>query len=253
MKAFYPFRDTPASKHEDALARMSLRSLETKVTGISKVFAFGKRREWMGRANSWFAVADVEYADKSMKKKNKWSNVLNKVNMMNHIGEPYIMMNDDFIVLKEIDAYDIPVVFDGSLGSVLDDKRKGQRYCDMVVKSMARINAQRQDPNPLTHTPFPVHYPWLAMKSKAYNSKSGHYDAVSFRMMYVDTLHRKLAPYKRLEMEDPKYYRPKKAHEWVEELTTTDKPFVSFGTDAVDANLIAALNELFPHKSRYEK
>ena len=105
--ALYPLGD--GSEDGDEELRYSLRSLERHAKGVERVVIVGKCPDFIDRGE----VLHIEMEESS--KEFPWWNVMYKIHRaFEETGEPrFFFMNDDFFLVKDVDAENYPFYYRG--------------------------------------------------------------------------------------------------------------------------------------------
>jgi hypothetical protein len=147
MDIVYIYRNHNTSEFD---LRYSLRSLDN-LKNKGNVFIIGDNHIWFNKLK-WFKVSN--------NKQTKQINAINKIIFACNrpeISENFLLMNDDFLFLKEADLNEIPNYYSGELDYKFINKKRG-------VYKQALTNALKFLPKNSLN--FEVHYPIVINKAE---------------------------------------------------------------------------------------
>jgi hypothetical protein len=124
------------SKWSNNELRYSLRSLEKHLHGYHDIYVVGENPTFLK------GVTHIPFPDNSTynKQKNIYEKVLRACNESS-ISENFLFFNDDFFLLKTLDAYDTPFYHRGCLGPAVDARKAGDTYrtsLDNTYKALSK-------------------------------------------------------------------------------------------------------------------
>ena len=236
----YKIRSNPTPK-QDILLKISLRSLEKYGKSVGKVYMIGARRPWFSKALHVCNIIETE-------KYNKFSKVTEKMSTFCQMNIPFVLMNDDFILLSDWQADERIWYSNGTIGE-LHNKHTDNVYKGLIERTIERTKMGRDYPNHMTHTPFLVDFPQKIEAVKGLIGNAFFAQGYSFRqsMAFV----RQPAKSSVLDMkEDPKIRNAYKQKQWTKVLQ--DKWMASFCPANINGELLLTLLRMFPEKSIYE-
>lgn len=247
MNVVYPIRNVPSSVEEDTILKYSLRSLERHGVHVENVYVLGARRKWFSKHVN---VVDLDLYGVGNKQESKFKKVGEKLQFFSSLENPFLLMNDDFILLKDMDVNEKKWYYSGSIQDVMKDPNKGWSCKQMLHDTCEEYGT---DPakvkNFATHTPFLVDEPQLVQKGKYHKSmkQTSFRQSFAFVRGIVD-----MDPEQAIKMNhDVKVYTRQTVQGWLN-LFESNR-FISFNNDTVaNKNLMNALHERFPKQSRYE-
>lgn len=253
MNVIYPIRNIPKSPEEDMIFKFSLRSLEMYGVQIEKVYVLGARRDWF---SNHITVVDCDLYGVGNNDESKFKKVGEKMIFACDLGVPFVLMNDDFLLMDTFEAEKREWYYSGTIADALSHKNKGQAFKRMLIDTCEKYGRNsRSVKNFTTHTPFLVDKPRLMHGVHFSNSNQ----LISFRQSYafirgivdMEEDHHVLPSIKEMK-EDCKIYESKTVEGW-NRLFDSNK-YISINNDSVKMkNLLKALHQKFPHKSIYER
>lgn len=131
------------SKHEDMELRLSLRCLYENAKNIDRLFIVGNCPEWVN------GVHHIPMEDTYVAETNAFLKILRACE--SDISNEFLLMNDDFFMLKPFDAEKYPFYCRGFLKDRIADDPYGQS-----IKKTCEFLESHNKPNPLD---FEVHCP----------------------------------------------------------------------------------------------
>ena len=111
------------SKHEDMELRLSLRCLEKNAKGLGRVFIVGNCPEWVKN------VIHIPAEDTYQSESNAFQKILK--GCKSSISDEFLLMNDDFFMMKEFDVNNYPIWTRG----VLEQKNEDDPYSRSINKT----------------------------------------------------------------------------------------------------------------------
>ena len=234
----YPIKTKP-SQSEDLLLKYSLRSLEANGGKFGDLFLIGKRREWFSPR---VRVCDIHYGIES---NSKFSRVTSKMVVFSSMEIPFVLMNDDFLLLQPQEITQAKYKAFPSVKSIAKE-HSSHTYRDLLERTQTKFNKGKDSFAFITHTPLLIDSPKLVQEiTTMYNRRS-----FSFRQAYA--LIRGLTKHPLLEIvkQDVKIKEKQTAANWPKAFAGHD--MVSFHPAAVNQELFKALEKMFPNKSRFE-
>lgn len=235
----YPIKPEPTPS-EDRLLKYSLRSLEKNGGKFGDVFMIGKRREWF---SPFIRMCDIGH-DKGSS--SKFSRVTSKMVVFSSMEIPFVLMNDDFILIEpqEITSPNYKAL--KSIKRLIRD-HKSEAYKDLLERTQKKFNNGKDSVAFVTHTPLLIDSPQLVDQI----TRGDNRKAFSFRQAYA--LLRGLTKHPTLEVvkNDVKFKERYNAAAWPRIFEGHES--VSFHPHAVNQELFKALEQMFPYKSRFEK
>lgn len=224
------------SKWQDNELRYSLRSVAMHGRNVTKITLLGHKPGWVKN------VHHIPLPDPyTLRADNSWFK-------MKHICsgrvEPYVLMNDDFFLLRETDFEALPSYCYGTIEDLaLSYKRKS----DYVTAMLASERVLKNNGLPVKN--YALHLPMLVEPQKAQPvfNKFSNQPGVSFRLVYGNIARRQP------ETEIPDV----KICDWVSrehaDNYIKDLPAFSIGDRFLTTEGKQFLNTLYPHKCQYEQ
>lgn len=148
------------------------------------------------------------------------------------ISDPFLFMNDDYFLLKKMDATKIPYCYNKTMFEAWNDKRKIGSYKQALHNTVELLGAQAMH--------YDIHYPILYHKSAfAYSMRIGGWQDWSKRDGYViKSLYCNLIKVEGIQMDDPKlkdYFLTKReVHEVVKDWPMFSTDENSFNQAVID-------------------
>lgn len=237
----YPIRDV-SSNIDDQLLKYSLRSVEAYGHNVERLFILGRRRPWFSDRIQMCSI-DEHCTD------SKFANVTAKLRTFCEAEIPFVLMNDDFIMLKDYDFAQPQWYVDGTLKN-LRAKHTSDVYKEMIDRTMQIFKIKGSEPNYMTHTPFMVPAPALFTAFVGqYVKKARRVYSYSFRQVYGSGA--KVMKGGLIECKDVKIRNKHNFAQWREMLEK--EWMISASPNSTDGNLLAALDMKYPEKSIWEK
>lgn len=220
------------SKHDNLELRLSLRTLDANGKDIDKVFIVGNKPEWVKD------VIHIPAEDTYQRMQNHASKVIKAIK--NGISDDFLLMNDDFFMLKTFDAETYPYYVKGELEHA-DETRENFKTYQKVLNKTREYLLENGVKKPLAYN---VHCP-IRYNCKKFLKFEPLFEKVKFedigyswRCLYGNTFIKKAQVVK-----DCKYFDDV----WKESET---------GCISTSDNCDKILNELqnrYQNKSRWEK
>lgn len=141
------------SIHKNIELRYSLKSVERFMTGYRNIYVVGEHPGFEGN------FIHIPYPDEG---RNKQDNIKRKlVAACQHpdISESFVMMNDDYFLLKEVDASQMPFYYHGNVAMAFRRKRKQGHYKRALQNTINELSFRDL---PLRY--FDVHAPMIINK-----------------------------------------------------------------------------------------
>ena len=231
----YPIR-TSATPEQDQLLKYSLRSLEKHGGNFGKVWMIGRRRPWFS------SMVKMCNLDGNSEQRGKINSVITKLSTFCAMDKKFVLMSDDFILLKNVSITWAHYKALPSINNVV------KQTTDILHKKMLKKSLQdngdglKDAPAFITHTPMLIDRPKLMAKICR---------GTSFRQDYA--LRRGLHKHPLTEIiEYDVQVRDKHSIEkWPSAFAGQDQ--VSISEWAMDKNLFDVLDVMFPNKSKYER
>lgn len=168
------------SKHDDMELRLSLRCLEKNAKGIDRVFVVGNCPDWVQN------VIHIPAEDTYQKAQNHAHKVLKAI--ANGISENFLLMNDDFFMLKPFDVGKYPYYVRGEmeLFEKEPDGSKLSQYHRCLNRTYERLKGMGIE-KPLfynVHCPIIYNVEKFAGFSKLFQETKFDYIGFSWRCLY---------------------------------------------------------------------
>lgn len=224
------------SQWQDNELRYSLRSVAMHGRNVTGITLVGHKPGWVKN------VTHIPLPDPHrLRADNSWFK-------MKHIcsgrTEPYVLMNDDFFLLRETDFEALPSYCYGTIEDLaLSYKRKS----DYVPALLASERVLKDNGRPVKN--YALHVPMLVEPLKALPifQRFSNQPGVSFRLIYGNTARRTCE----IEMPDVKicdWVSREHADNYIKDL-----PSFSIGDRFLTEDGKKFMNDLYPHKSIYEQ
>lgn len=222
--------------------KFCLRSVEKYVENYRDVWIIGDLPPWIKN------VKNIPFSD-AKSKEWKEKNILDKIQaccMNRSITEDMFFFNDDFVVLKPIDATRYPYYYKGTCEQSYHVNQRNPYRITMYHTMKFLEGRGFKDRN------FDIHTPIIYNKKKFMST----FDIgdIDFRTKYgygIKTLYCSVNKVKPVFMEDCKLGNGKTREEIFESIN--DRSIFSYNDFALRGELKGVLNELFPEKSKFEK
>lgn len=225
------------SKWEDNELRYSLRSVALHGRNVAEVIICGTRPAWVQNITHLPAKDNCQIAA---------DNVWNKVRTVcDALQEPFVLMNDDFYLLHEVDFERLPLYYDGTIDQLLERYKRTSNYRQVQANTLKLLEAHhRTTRNYALHVPITID-PVIA---RGIFKDYGTAPALSFRNIYGNSCP---APHGRMPLQDLKLSEPQEAAD----IKTMEafKTFFSIGDRFLTAYGKQYLQQLYPQKSIYEQ
>lgn len=216
------------SKHEDMELRLSLRCLEKNAKGLDRVFIVGNCPEWVKN------VIHIPAEDTFQAESNAFQKILK--GCTSSISDEFLLMNDDFFILKEIDVNNYPVWTRG----VLEQKQEDDPYSRSINRTREFLLPYSKVPlNYEVHCPMKLNkYRMLMFEDIAERVKRAE-TGLLCRSLYGNIFDKycKSTP-------DTKIYKD----EWKE---PNETGCISTSDDC--DNILKRIEQMYPNKSRWER
>jgi hypothetical protein len=249
VDAVYPLRERFRTKQDEDLFRYSLRSLATYGTGVKKVVIIGLTKP------DWCADS-VDHIKLEYDRGGKFSGVSSKMETYCLVKRPFVIMNDDFILLMNTNL-NAPIWYSrGSMQQAISECHS-ETYRSVIQKTweVACPVMDKYAPALFSHTPFLVDKPSVFTDFYDQWPEVRKMGARSFRMMYgyARNLHWEIPPEATIinMRKDVKQYTALSRQSQLDELKA--KRFISFAPRAVNNILLEILKEMFPSPCKYER
>lgn len=215
--------------------RYSLRSLERYVSGIRQVWVIGEHPSWLT------GVAHVPFKDSNLCKERNIMDKIMRACVEQDLSDNFLFVNDDHFAIKHQAAEQLPNWHGRELSFYEGDSKPyriavGNTARALRARGYGRLN-------------FDIHYPIIYNKNefprvmRMYDWESECYVVKS---LYGNTMQ---LPGTRIE--DIKISSPSTNQYLLRALL--HRPWFSIGPKAINHNLKALLEALFPQRSRWEK
>jgi hypothetical protein len=218
--------------------RYSLRSIEKYLKNYRNIYIIGECPDFIQ------GVIHIPLKDKSNHQKNIMLKILEACNDK-LITQEFLFWNDDFFLLKEVDAPTYPYYFNTWLVQAIENRMQtngGDMYCRQMTNTFKLF----EDKTPFH---FDIHCPIIYDKDhfKELVSKEDWSirDGYIIKSMYANSI-----PCNPQRMEDCKINMPT----WDDaiELALMNRHIFSVGDAGLDANMWRYLYKLYPTKCKYE-
>lgn len=221
------------SKHNDMELRLSLRCLERNAIGVDRVFIVGNKPEWVQNVNH------IPAEDTYTAENNAFQKVLKACK--NGISEDFVLMNDDFFLLRRTILEDYLPFIRGFL-----NKKNAENHYDRTL-NQTKCVLDGYCKNPFN---FDVHCPMVFNKHRVlllegiaeYFKKQE--TGVLLRSLYGNIFNLASDFETRLFVEDPKIH----TDTWED----PNKTGCISTSDDCD-NILKRIEQMYPDKSRWEK
>ena len=168
------------SKWENNELRYSLRSVERYGKNVGDIIIVGEELpDWVSKDNERIKLL---YSKDPYEK--KWDNAWYKINQVCKKYDRFILMNDDFFLVKEVDFDTLPVYYNGELQSLIDKYTKTSSYVGMLTRTVDVLSKIKPG---ATQYNFALHVPLIVESKKIekfMKSVDGHATGLSFRSIY---------------------------------------------------------------------
>jgi hypothetical protein len=225
------------SKWNDNELKYSLRSVAMHGRNVSKVFIVGECPEWL--QNVTHIPADDPH---TVKADNAWHKV---AAFCKQTSLPFVLMNDDFFLLKETDFDALPMYTDGSIEELLARYKRVSVYKQCLQNTLVVLQkAKKPTRNYALHVPITIQPNKLLQLYQQYGTKSG----LSVRNMYGNV------PYEgeAVQIADVKLSKGcVNKEEIIKQLRNA--PFFSIGDEFLNGVGAGFLVTQYPEKCKYEK
>jgi hypothetical protein len=218
--------------------RYSLRSIERYGLNIGNVYVVGlKLPEWLN------GVKFIKRNIPVMNYHAKIADAYNEVCKLPELSNDFIIMNDDFFLIKEVDF----VKFgnyerDFSLKDHLKKFPHDYFYGNQIRNTVANLTTFRH---------FDNHYPMKLNKEKYLRLFERYKDKIiQLKTILIRSLYGNYYNIKAERMPDLKINKPLKINDI--KALTKDRYFFSIGDLALNNEMKNYLQELYPNKSKYE-
>ncbi len=221
------------SKHDNLELRLSIRTLEANGKNIDRVFIVGNKPEWVQN------VIHIPAEDTYQKMQNHAHKVLKAI--YGGISEDFLLMNDDFFMLKPFDVETYPYYVRGELEPFEADDGEQMPTYQRALNQTREYLLNHGVKKPLAYN---VHCPirYNANKFKTFENlfNDVKFDDIgySWRCLYGNTF----------------VYNPKA----VSDCKDFDDQWKESETGCISTsdncdNILKKIEELYPNKSRWEK
>jgi hypothetical protein len=223
--------------------RFSLRAIEKNLKGVGNIFVIGEKPDWMQN------VIHIAHPDE-FGPANADGNIIRKVLRAiqdERLSDRFLFINDDHIVIKPINACDVPYFHKGDMTTYKEEyfktpywrKRLGRTRDVLVFKGIPAYHYDCHTPIVFDKDKFPE-----VMKQFDYGVKPGY----TMKSIYANTVGVDgvlLSTEKRTVFE---YFTRSQIEKRLAECT-----FLSFNDGGLNHDLKMWLAENFPEQSRFEK
>lgn len=222
------------SRWDDNELRYSLRSVEKHGQNVDKVIICGHKPSW---------VQNVVHATLPDPHPLRYDNTWFKMKTMcTQNDAPFVLMNDDFFLIKPVDFDTLPDYYDGDVSQLAEKYQRISNYVGVLYATKHLLVK-----NGYPHKNYAVHYPMTVKpeKIRPFFGLLGETPGISFRLLYgnVAATNPSLLP-------DCKYNQP--TPDIQEQLRLRDVPMFSIGDGFLDIQGKEFLANTYPHKSKYE-
>lgn len=233
MDIVYAYRHDPRSGNAQII--YSLRSVEKHLSGVGKVFVIGTNPKLPG-------VYFIPHEDNLSAAKNI-SNKLQAIAHNDKVSDGFLYISDDHYLLKDMEAKDYPIYFNGTLRDLMLTQRNS-------YKAFIKNTAEALEAKGLTTYNFNVHCPVIYNKSRLRELASIH-DLTNplgylSKSLYLNTF----KPYEIFRQADCKIRTDFSIVEIAHRIEGRD--CWSTGQEWKCPNIEKALSELYPDKSKWE-
>lgn len=221
--------------------RYSLRSVEKHLKNYSNIYIVGRDPRFAQ------GITVLPFEDKSIYNASK--NIYEKIVQAcacPGISENFLFMNDDFFLLKDIDAANVPFYYKSTLEEYTKRCLPGNTYRDTLNNAIDTLKKKK-----LPTKNFDVHAPIVYNKGTFVDILSG---CDWRRMPYgfaIKSMYCNTTGVDGIEMDDCKINYPLTLQELKERIEI--RPFFSIGDKGINKDLKTLLSELYPLPCRYEK
>lgn len=220
---------------DDNELRYSLRSVEKHGQNVGKVIICGYRPKWL---------TNVVHSPLPDPYTNRYNNTWFKMKTMCHnMNEPFVLMNDDFFLLKDTDFDNLPDYYDHTISELAQRYQRVNNY-SAVLYATKHILVQNGYP----HLNYAVHYPITIRpeKIRPFFKLFGDEPGISFRLLYGN-----VAAENPVLLPDCKFSKPMENIK--EQVRAMGIPMFSIGDGFLDKVGQEFLETTYPDKSKYER
>lgn len=223
------------SRWNNTELRYCLRSITKHLTGYADIFIVGEKPEWL---TGCIHIPCPDYGDKTYHKER---NIFEKIMAAckdERVTEDFLFMNDDHFLLQDFEAGKFPYYCHGWLNefmTVTDYKH--------TVRNTIEWNYGEDCPY------FDIHCPIVYNKQNFIHHMRNPDWSIRFGYC-IKTMYGHLNIGKATEYPDLKINEVYSSDQ-IRKLIT-GRPWFSIGDKAREGGLLRVLNELYPHKSKYE-
>jgi len=217
--------------------RYSLRSAEKHLKNFRKVFLVGKKPDFLNEN-----VIEIPYSDIYS---NKARNIMAKIYRAasdKRITNNFILFNDDYFLLKDIDALNYPYYFNDDLKNVLSRQFNSYKhYVEATIKVLKNVGKPTLN--------FDIHEPIIYNKVK-FRKMVSSYNWNVPRGFIVKSMYCNHFEINGVKKEDHKINYPYKI-DMLKQINE-GKDIFSIGDKSLSHSMRAYIMNLYPEKSKYE-
>lgn len=226
------------SRWNNTELRYALRSVEKHLAGYGDIFIIGEKPDWLRNV---VHIPCPDYGDKTYDKEHNIYRKIMAACADDRVTEDFLFMNDDHFLLQDYEAGNFPYYCEGWLSEYMTVTD----YKHTVRNTVNWFSTINNDGRLYFDIHCPVLYnkmPFMLLSGLNWEKAFGY----CIKTVYCNTL-----PHlKAIEQPDLK----------INEVHTADRihrmiagrPWFSIGDRAREGGLLRVLNDLYPHKSKYE-
>lgn len=231
------------SRWEDNELRYALRGIEKYISGIDRLFIVGMRPEWLTGDVIHLPFEDVPGGA------NRDTNIFGKIMTAcrdERLSQNFLYASDDHFILSPAQADEYPYFCKGVLTDTVAGMPDSQPY-KKVLSNTVDILSRRND----TIRDYQLHCPIVYDKSMFQRLKADFGPALAIqygfaiKSVYCNHFNIPGVPYTDLKIKDPLSYQ--EIADAVE-----NRAFFSIANRALSGGIKQFLQDIFPHKSKYE-
>jgi hypothetical protein len=220
----------------------SLASVDKNLKGVGQIFVVGENPGFLSDKVKYIKV--VEQYDPQL---NPAANIITKLLAAadNGLAENFLLMNDDFVILQQMNAADVPVWHKGKFSDYPDSYFNNGNYRLRMQKTFKILQERKlPDYNFGVHIPMPINTAKMKHLLAPLDWKSGV--GISFRTLYGNLYYTESEI---IQKKDPNVNDHHSLNQLKERFA--DKPFMSYNDKGLNRPLKAFLKDMLPEEHKY--
>lgn len=243
MDLLYPIGTGSRWKNCELL--FSLRSIAKNLKGVERVFVVGERPDFLTGKVTYIPCPDV-----ASPFTNPTRNVIEKIRIAIKAGisENFLLMNDDFIILKTMSCHNMPLLHKGCFSDYPDTYWNATNYRQRMRATYELLLNELDEPvNFGVHVPFEINVTEFERMYHQYDWDTGI--GHSFRSIYGNVF---ANSNKAIELSWEKRTVYKRLNLKILEKRLAEPIFLAFSDHGLNNELITFLTRKFSSPSQYE-